>query len=139
MSSNFSSYNFHKTGVINDPLGQTPIHCEYCFHLICFALLQILESRDVRTYGRIDVMYENKNYYQTGQPSGSIYVKPWMRFPFRIQHKIHGFLSSSILSSFELKLQLQNIACHSMEVKFRRQSAQPKKSCFIHIYSFKLP
>ena len=53
----------NKTGVINDPLGQTHSHAssEHCF---LFSVFVDLKSGDVRTYGRTDNMCENNYPYR---------------------------------------------------------------------------
>ena len=59
----------NKTGVINDPLGQTHslASSEHCFLLVCFARFE--------KWGRTDNMCENNDPYRAvtlGWPSGSI-------------------------------------------------------------------
>ena len=58
--------SFNKTGVINDPLGQTHslASSEHCFRLKCVCFARVWKV-DVRTYGRTDNVCEN-NENKTG-------------------------------------------------------------------------
>ena len=56
---------FDKTGVINDPHGQSysPAKSDHCFHLRIGLLCAILEKGDGRTV-RTDDMFKNSYHYR---------------------------------------------------------------------------
>ena len=69
-----SYFTIYKTGVINDPFGQTHGHAsnEYCFLLFCFSRFEKWGRTDERTYGQHVRKQLSLPALTLGWPSGSI-------------------------------------------------------------------
>ena len=67
-------YNIYKTGVINDPLGQTNSNAssEHCFRLFCFARFEKWGRTDGRTDGQHVQKQLSLRAVTLGWPNGSI-------------------------------------------------------------------